>query len=67
MAGVPVVILLTLGDFIHKPQWNPKHNKVPFEIIKKCIVTKEEVDKLSAEEIQERIEKNLFMMSLSGF
>ena len=52
MAGVPVVILLTLDDFIHKPQWNPKHNKVPFEIIKKYIVTKEEVQKLSAEEIQ---------------
>ena len=52
MAGVTVVILLTLGGFIHKPQWNPKHNKVPFEIIKKCIVTKDEVEKLSAEEIQ---------------
>ena len=52
MAGVPVVILLTLGGFIHKPQWNPKHKKVPFEIIKKCIVTKDKVEKLSAEEIQ---------------
>ena len=57
MVGVTVVILLTLGGFIHKPQWNPKHNKVPFEIIKQYIVTKEEVQKSSAEEIKERIEK----------
>ena len=57
LAGVPVVLLFTYGDFIHKPQWSPKHNKVPFEIIKKVIITKEEALSLTAEEIQERIDK----------
>ena len=53
MAGVPIVILLSLGDFIHKPQWNPKHKKVPFKIIKKCIVPKDKVQKLTDKFIAE--------------
>ena len=56
-AKVPVVIFITKGNFIRSPQWN-KHpyRKVPIEGTFKQIVTREEVTKLSAAEIQRRIE-----------
>ncbi len=58
-AKVPVVIMLTHGNFLHEPQWDQKHPRnLKYEIEFKCIATKEEVESLSAEEIQKRIVDN---------
>ncbi|MBO6263079.1 MAG: hypothetical protein J6N93_02240 [Clostridia bacterium] len=58
-AKVPLVIFKTYGNFLLSPQWN-KHPyrdvKVHSDMIQ--VVTKEEVETLSAEEIQRRIEEN---------
>ena len=61
-AGVPLVLLITYGDFIYQPQWNKQPTKNnPHEVIFECIVTKEEVETMTADEIQERInEKFVF-------
>lgn len=58
MADVPVVVLNQKGNFLRSPQWN-KHpyRKVPLEATFTCVANQEEVRSLSAEEIQERIEK----------
>jgi len=57
-ANVPCVVMITYGNFLHQPQWRKKHKMlIPHEIIFECVATKEEVESLSAEEIQERIEK----------
>lgn len=54
---VAAVVMITNGNFIHQPQWRKKYKmNNPHEIIFKCVVTKEEVEVLSAEEIQVRIE-----------
>ncbi len=57
-AKVPVCVFIAKGNFIRSPQWN-KHpyRKVPIEGTFKQIVTREEVLKLSADEIQKRIER----------
>lgn len=55
---VPVVVMITNGNFIHQPQWRKKYAlNNPHEITFKCVATKEEVEVLSAEEIQARIEE----------
>lgn len=56
--GVPVVMCMTNGNFLNSPQWS-KH---PYRKIRQeghlyVLATKEEVEKLSAEELQARIEK----------
>ncbi len=57
-AGVPVVMCKSYGNFINSPQWS-KH---PYRKIKQeaniyLLFTPEELKELSAEQIQERIEK----------
>jgi transcription elongation factor Elf1 len=55
---VPVVVIITNGNFLHQPQWRKKYKiNNPNEVIFKCVETQEEVDLLSAEEIQARIEE----------
>lgn len=56
-AKVPVVTFIAKGNFIRSPQWN-KHpiRKVPIEGTFTQIVTREEVERLSADEIQKRIQ-----------
>ena len=58
MADVPVVVLNQNGNFLRSPQWN-KHpyRKVPLEATFTCVATLEEVRTLTADQIQERIEK----------
>ena len=57
-AKVPVVVMLTHGNFLQEPQWDQGHlRNLKHEIDFICVATKEEVETLSAEEIQERIEK----------
>ncbi len=58
LAGVPVVMCMTNGNFINSPQWS-KH---PYRKIRQeghlyVLLTAEEVKALSADEIQEKIEK----------
>lgn len=56
--NVPAVVMITNGNFIHQPQWRKKYKMSnPNEIVFKCVVTKEEVENLTAEEIQARIEE----------
>lgn len=58
-ANVAAVVMITNGNFIHQPQWRKKYKmNNPHEITFKCVATKEEVQSLSAEEIQARIEEN---------
>ena len=55
---VPVVVMLTHGNFLHEPQWDQGHKRrLSYEIDFKCVCTQEEVEKLSSEEIQKRIEE----------
>lgn len=58
MAGVPVVVLNQNGNFLRSPQWC-KHpiRRFKMDATFTCVATKEEVLALTAEEIQERIEK----------
>ena len=58
MADVPVVVLNQNGNFLRSPQWN-KHpyRKVPLEATFTCVANQEEVRSLTADQIQERIEK----------
>ncbi|MBE7087321.1 MAG: hypothetical protein E7369_03375 [Clostridiales bacterium] len=57
-ANVPVVMCKAMGNFVNSPQWS-KHpyRKIRQECELYVLVTKEETETLSAEEIQERIEK----------
>lgn len=55
---VPVVVLISYGNFIANPQWNKdkfRDNPVKGRLI--CIANKEEVKTLSADEINARIAK----------
>jgi len=58
VAGVPVVVLTEHGNFLCEPQWNKKparHNPVTADM--KLVVTAEETQTLSQEEILEKIQK----------
>ena len=57
-AGVPVVMCMENGNFLNSPQW-AKHpyRKIRQEGHMYLLVTKEETEKLTAEELQERVEK----------
>ena len=59
VAKCPVVILTMTGNFLRSPQWN-KHpyRKVPVSAEFKQVVTREEAQNLSADEIQKRIDDN---------
>ena len=57
-AKVPAVVMITNGNFVHQPQWRKKYKmNIPHEIDFICVATQEEVEVLSAEEIQKRIEE----------
>ena len=57
-ANVPAVVMITNGNFIHQPQWRKKYKMSnPNEIVFKCVATQEEVETLTADEIQARIEE----------
>lgn len=58
LADVPVVMCMMNGNFLNSPQWS-KH---PYRKIRQdahlyVLLTKEQVEQMSAEQIQERIEK----------
>lgn len=58
VAKCPVVVFMMKGNFLRSPQWN-KHpyRKIPVEGEFKQIVTREEAQTLTADEIQKRIEE----------
>ena len=57
---VPLVTLTTHGDHIVEPFYNPKRRKIKgLEATLKCIATKEEVEKLSVDELDRRLQEAL--------
>lgn len=55
---VPVVILKNHGNFLNQPFWSHyKFRKVPFYATMKQVITAEDVEKLSIDQINEIIEK----------
>ncbi len=55
---VPVVILKNHGNFLNQPFWSHfKFRKVPFYATMKQIITAEEIEKLSVDQINQIIEK----------
>lgn len=60
MMKVPLVILSSKGSYLANPFWDEEHTrKTPMETTIECVYTKEQVEKLSATEIQQTIEKKL--------
>lgn len=59
MMGVPVVMLMCHGHHINHPFWNTRHERgvKPTEAEMKLLYTAEELEKLSADEINERLVK----------
>lgn len=56
-AGCPVVVMLMHGNFLRSPQWNKKPVRlVPVTADMYQVVTKEEAETLTAQEIQKKIE-----------
>lgn len=58
-ANVPVVLQMNYGNWIQSPQYNKHpltHPKLKTEV--KLLISKEDLEKLSAEEIQQKIEDN---------
>ena len=57
---VPVVAVLHRGNYLHKPFWNfRKARKVPLHTTITQILTKEDVERLSVSEINDRIKEAL--------
>ena len=60
MANVPVVMIREHGNYLYCPQWSDRHVRKVRPIINEVqtIITKGEVESLSAQEIQQKIEEN---------
>ena len=57
---VPVITITAKGNYVSDPQWNKyKQNYMPMEATVKEIVSLEEIDKISVDEINKRIRENL--------
>lgn len=57
---IPVVAILHRGNYLHSPFWNfRKKRKVPLHTTATQILTAEDVERMSAEEINEAIKKAL--------
>ena len=59
IAKVPVIVIHLYGSYLYSPRWNtlPKNKEVPLVAKAKMVVSKDEVEKLSADQIQQRIEE----------
>ena len=56
MLGVPVVMIRTYGAFARDPLYNNlQRRRVKVSAVQECVFTKEEVERLSADEIQKRL------------
>ena len=57
---VPIVVALQRGNHLHQPAWNVKNNrKVPLHTTIKLVLTVEDIERMSAEEINEFIKKEM--------
>ena len=57
---VPIVIALQRGNHLHQPAWNVKNKrKVPLYTTIKLVLTVEDIERMSAEEINEFIKKEM--------
>ncbi len=57
---VPVITINARGNYVSDPQWNKyKQNYMPMEATVKQIVSQEEIETLSVDEINKRIRENL--------
>ena len=57
---VPIVVALQRGNHLHQPAWNVKNNrKVPLYTTIKLVLTVEDIERMSAEEINEFIKKEM--------
>ena len=59
MLKVPLVTVRFNGSYLHKPRWAKSKRKVPVKMDVNVAVTAEEVDTITAQEIHERIVRNL--------
>ena len=59
MFKVPVVTIVSSGNWLIKPSWASHLRVGPVEVKSKLILTEEDINKLKAEEIQQIIEKEL--------
>lgn len=58
---VPVVILKSHGNFLNQPFWSHyKYRKVPYEITMKAVLSAEDVENMSVEEINKIIHDELY-------
>ena len=57
---VPIVLVMQQGNHLHKPAWNVKNvRKVPMHTTIKLVLTVEDIEKMSAEEINAFIRKEM--------
>ena len=54
------------GNFLTQPVWNMGNRKVPLRADMTQVITKEEIDTLSIDEIQRELQMLINMMSLNG-
>ena len=62
MAGVPVVLNREHGNYLYCPQWSDHHVRKVRPIVNEIetIISKQDVETLTAEEIQEKIESKFY-------
>ncbi|MDR2867094.1 MAG: 1-acyl-sn-glycerol-3-phosphate acyltransferase [Acholeplasmatales bacterium] len=59
--GIPVVVMLFHGHYLVEPNWgNGKRRKLPIHCEQKLILTKEQVETMSVQQINEVIKKELY-------
>ena len=58
LCKVPVVVSVSKGNFIRSPQWNKRpYRNIPQVVEFNQVITKEDTENLSAEELQRKIEE----------
>ena len=58
--GVPVVTVIHHGNYLHMPFWDFRHKrKVPLYSVQKKILTPEQIDKMSADEIYDTVVREM--------
>lgn len=59
--GIPLVVLSAKGSYLANPFWDEENTrKVPMKAFLECVYTAEKVKNLSADDIQNEVEKRLF-------
>ncbi len=58
---VPLVVMIHHGNYLNAPFWNfRKYRKTPFHATMKQVLTVEEIEKMSVEEINEVIQREMY-------